>query len=109
MALLSKIDKTASKMFVVPVLYLPPLKKLNRTPYEKTKHHPQKQIPCWNPSWKVEKHWGFNSLEAGRCMGDEEERKNWGLGWSVWYYANMQTYRHTYKKDIPGSCRERGR
>jgi hypothetical protein len=45
MALLSKIGKTAAKMFVVPVLYLHPLKRFNRTPYEKTKAPPTKTNP----------------------------------------------------------------
>ncbi len=41
-------------------------------------------------------------------MGDEEERKNWDLGWSVWYYANMQTHRHTYKITYQGAVEKEG-
>ncbi len=41
-------------------------------------------------------------------MGDEEERKNWGLGWFVWFYANMQTYVHTNRQTYQGAVEKEG-
>jgi hypothetical protein len=59
----------AAKMFVVPVLYLHPLKKLNRTPCKKTKAPPIKTNPLLESLMESRKALGIQQSRSRKMHG----------------------------------------